>query len=148
MLRPLTQSPPVHIRYTDEHNNERTLTLAHEKLVIGREAGCQFRPRDPLVSRRHAELFWEGDTLFVRDLNSRNGTLLNDERVYFPTPLQDGDRINVGQHKLTIHFDNSQTHLDQGASDNEISSWLMPEPGDDAPAPNKDPRPSETHIKR
>ncbi len=51
--------------------------------------------RDPNVSRRHAELHYDGANWHIIDLNSTNGTLVNDVDVDQVT-LRDGDLITVG----------------------------------------------------
>ena len=60
--------------------------------------------RDPLstvwvdatgVSRRHASIVVDGESVILRDLGSKNGTLRRGERVTTPVPLCDGDRIQV-----------------------------------------------------
>jgi pSer/pThr/pTyr-binding forkhead associated (FHA) protein len=43
--------------------------------TIGRDEACQLRPRNELVSRRHAELSLTTDAVILRDLGSRNRTL-------------------------------------------------------------------------
>lgn len=50
---------------------------------------------DPNVSRRHAELVYDGTSWSIRDLNSTNGTLVNDQDVNEAT-LQSGDVITIG----------------------------------------------------
>lgn len=49
--------------------------------VIGRGHECKLKLPQPLVSRRHCELFERGGRLFVRDLGSMNGTYVGRERV-------------------------------------------------------------------
>ena len=50
---------------------------------------------DPNASRRHAELVYDGTSWSIRDLNSTNGTLVNDQDVNEAT-LQSGDVITIG----------------------------------------------------
>ncbi|MBM6774415.1 FhaA domain-containing protein [Olsenella profusa] len=74
----------------------RTFTAKAPSTVIGRErsqAGVVLR--DPNVSRRHAELVFDGRDWIIRDLNSTNGTLVNDVDVN-ECVLRDGDLITVG----------------------------------------------------
>ncbi len=52
------------------------------------------------VSARHARLFWRGDTLWLEDLQSTNGTFLNGERVRSPRPVASGDAIGLGKKVL------------------------------------------------
>jgi len=64
-------------------------------LLIGRAPECAIRLRDEQVSRRHAQLEWNGEMLRIVDLGSANGTLVNDERVA-STRLRGGESILVG----------------------------------------------------
>ena len=79
-----------------------TLTLAgraHEitsrSFVIGRSRECDLSVTDGNASRRHAEIVREGDSYFLVDLGSTNGTELNGKRVT-REELSDGDRITLG----------------------------------------------------
>jgi len=58
------------------------------------------------VSRRHARIVRQGDQIFLEDLGSLNGTLLNARRITAetPYPLKDGDQIQLGKLMLTINF--------------------------------------------
>jgi hypothetical protein len=49
--------------------------------MVGRDASCAIRFDDALVSRRHAEVSFAGGLWWVADLGSRNGTLLDGQRV-------------------------------------------------------------------
>jgi adenylate cyclase len=56
---------------------------------------------DDLVSRFHAMIHcMDGEAFYLTDLGSRNGTFLNNRRATTPTALQDGDRIQIGNHEL------------------------------------------------
>lgn len=64
--------------------------------VFGRDQACEFVLPSETVSRRHAEIAWGDKTGFlIRDLGSKNGTRVNDQRVDW-RPLKDGDRIWIG----------------------------------------------------
>lgn len=64
--------------------------------VVGRGPMADLRLDNPTVSRRHAMLTWENDECFVSDLDSENGTWVNNQRLVEPTRLNDGDRLNFG----------------------------------------------------
>jgi pSer/pThr/pTyr-binding forkhead associated (FHA) protein len=51
---------------------------------------------DSNVSRYHAEIERRGDNFYLVDLNSRNGTFVNDEPIEGERRLQDGDKISLG----------------------------------------------------
>lgn len=64
--------------------------------VIGRErATAHIALRDPNVSRRHAQLIFNSSDWTIEDLNSTNGTLVNNRRVS-RCPLRNGDLLTFG----------------------------------------------------
>jgi CheY-like chemotaxis protein len=70
-----------------------SLAVTHFPFVIGRHSECHGQVPHPCVSRRQCELFLQGDEIWIRDLGSRNGTFLNNERLDAPQPLRDRDLI-------------------------------------------------------
>ncbi|MFD7645040.1 FHA domain-containing protein [Kitasatospora sp. NPDC059795] len=72
------------------------------RLLIGRMTGAGLRLGDATVSRRHAELRFEGDTWVLYDLGSSNGTFVNDRRVAGGTAVRPGDRLRFG--RLAFHL--------------------------------------------
>jgi EAL domain-containing protein (putative c-di-GMP-specific phosphodiesterase class I) len=62
---------------------------------IGRGADVALDIPSPHVSKRHAEIYSDSDTLRVRDLGSRNGTFLNEQPVS-DAPLHKGDILHFG----------------------------------------------------
>ena len=74
----------------------RTFTGTAPTTVIGRERSqCGIVLRDPNISRRHAELRWDGRDWHIVDLRSTNGTLVNDVDVD-ECALRDGDLLTLG----------------------------------------------------
>jgi len=67
------------------------------ELTIGRSPSCEIQLEDDKVSRRHAHVFLSEGQVRVRDLGSRNGTLVNGERLQGEARLLPGDRIQVGE---------------------------------------------------
>jgi Nif-specific regulatory protein len=76
-------------------NKGLTWTLQDKALVVGRDTDCDIVIADALVSRRHCELNCRGDEIYVRDLGSRNATLVNGRPVD-GCRLQVGDEVSVG----------------------------------------------------
>jgi hypothetical protein len=71
--------------------------------VLGRDRECHLAlPEDGFVSSKHAELVREGRRLIVSDLGSRNGTLVNGDRIEGPIRVSKGDVIQVGTTALRI----------------------------------------------
>lgn len=71
-------------------------------LVIGRDRNAGLVLTDPEVSRRHARLETQRDTVFVRDLGSSNGTFLNGKRLSNAIELREGDEVDVGTTRLRV----------------------------------------------
>src|SRR5579863_3449324 len=63
---------------------------------IGRSEECEVTIEDPLVSRRHARITFEGDVVAIEDLGSRNGVRVNGKSIVGTQRLGDGDRVRIG----------------------------------------------------
>lgn len=61
---------------------------------------------DLAVSRRHAALFFDGYSLYIRDLNSRNGTYINGLRAIAGRNVEvhDGDNVRLGAFQMSFSF--------------------------------------------
>ena len=72
------------------------LPITRRSCTVGRErAAADVVLRDPNVSRRHAELLYTGSDWSIEDLNSTNGTLVNNRRIT-RCPLRNGDLLTFG----------------------------------------------------
>jgi hypothetical protein len=70
--------------------------------AIGRGDDCTIRlDNDHGVSRRHAELYWQGGTLRLRDLGSTHGTSVNGYKID-KKDLTPGDKIRLGYSLLIV----------------------------------------------
>ena len=69
--------------------------------TIGRAARADFVVEAALVSRLHCRLTASDSTIDVVDLDSTNGTYINDERIRNGT-LANGDRLKIGRVEMTI----------------------------------------------
>jgi pSer/pThr/pTyr-binding forkhead associated (FHA) protein len=77
-------------------NAGQVLKVSGPKFFVGRAEDCHLRPGSDLVSRHHCVLMIEGDSIVLRDFGSKNGTLINDERVHVEAELKNGDRLKIG----------------------------------------------------
>src|SRR5258706_3077959 len=83
-----------------------TLIVEQSKPVsIGRAHEADVRLDAPDVSRKHASIYKLVERYFLSDLDSTNGTFVNNERVH-STELHDGDLIEIG--KFLLVFANGQ----------------------------------------
>ncbi len=117
------------------------------EVSIGRDSSNQLWTADPALSRRHCLVIGDGERFSVRDLNSRNGTLINGVPVE-EQPIAHGDQIYIGDSVLiflveeggnppakspvefldTVEFDCSPVQLPAGES-----IYLQSEQTDAAP---------------
>jgi len=74
---------------------DSTIALAEGEVTIGREPSNGIAITDPSVSRKHCRLSWHDGRFRVRDLESRNGTLVNRARIEDEW-LKHGDEIAAG----------------------------------------------------
>jgi len=85
------------------------IPLEREQVILGRALEADVRINDSRVSRRHAcvDTIYDAQTkateYVLTDLTSRNGTLLNGQKVKKET-LQHGDKITVGEHILRFEM--------------------------------------------
>ncbi len=79
------------------------LLLSRERTYhIGRDPAVDVRIKSDLVSRRHAEIAWDGQAFVLTDLGSLNGTSLNGHKMQAPAPLHDEDRIGFGGFEFVV----------------------------------------------
>lgn len=84
-----------------ESSGVREFELVDNEVKVGRELDNVLRLADPSISRHHAVIRKTDAGFEIQDLGSSNGVLLNGTKVQ-TSPLQDGDRITLGQIQMTF----------------------------------------------
>jgi len=79
--------------------------LVAGEAMIGRAPECAIMLQDGYVSLHHARVFNRAGHLWVEDLQSTNGTLLNGQRLRRPAPLRPGDRVAIGDVVLGLRVE-------------------------------------------
>jgi len=74
-------------------------------IVLGRGDQAEIRLEDPFASSRHARIHGQGNAVVIEDLNSTNGTYLNEELLETPRPLHPGDRVRIGDSEFAFEAD-------------------------------------------
>lgn len=74
----------------------KEVKLPAPKCLIGRNDDCHLKPQSEAVSRRHCVILTTDTEVTIRDLNSRNGTHVNGEKISGDTVLLNGDIVKVG----------------------------------------------------
>jgi len=78
------------------------LELRAGDFVVGRSSSCNLALDDALVSRTHSVFRVSAEQVVVEDLGSRNGVLVNGERIERPTPLRHLDRVTIGSQEMVL----------------------------------------------
>ena len=93
----------------------RFIPLEAERISLGRSSAAELSfPDDGGLSRQHLAIERDGDGWALRDLGSKNGTMLNGAKVTGRTPLKSGDRITAG-HLILVY--------DGASSQRQPSRW-------------------------
>jgi pSer/pThr/pTyr-binding forkhead associated (FHA) protein len=79
----------------------KEVPIGNRPISIGRSPDNDLPVDNPAVSNHHAKVYYEGARLVVEDLDSLNGTFVNDLRVE-RAMLHDGDKIWVGKHHIKV----------------------------------------------
>ena len=82
--------------------SEETVNLSRLRTTIGRSARSDLCIPDAFASRLHAEVRKEGDSYWLQDLGSANGTRYNGSVVSMPIPLTSGGKIQIGETVLVF----------------------------------------------
>ena len=100
-----------------QRKKERTWNLSVEKgpkelrgvtiavrgpVIVGRSPSADIVVGAGYVSARHARFSLMGQNLFVEDLGSTNGTLVNGQHITDPVALNNNDVVNVGDVSIRV----------------------------------------------
>jgi hypothetical protein len=100
-------STNIRISFKD-HPDQEAFIIQQNDVLLGRDPNCKIHIPDETISAQHARLYLIDQNWWIHDLNSTNGTFLNDERIEQPCILTDNDMLQVGSIKLIIHTNNSR----------------------------------------
>ena len=93
-----------------------------KEYMFGRGEECHIRPNSEWVSRQHCMLRVTAEGTLIRDLGSRNGTLVNGVRLVGEQRLHQGDQVQVGPIVFEVDLNEKR------GSDDEASSRVPKNP--------------------
>lgn len=88
---------------TPDQEPDSIFPLLDAEIVIGRAAENAISVSDGSVSSRHAKITRSAEGFVIEDLQSRNGTFVNGEKVDKPRLLADGDLVRLGKYIMTFN---------------------------------------------
>jgi len=80
------------------------IKITRESFAIGRDESCQLRAKSEAISRRHCRLEVAKGQVTIRDLGSRTGTYVNDEKIDEPRILESGDQLRIGPLRFKVEI--------------------------------------------
>ena len=84
-------------------NTNDRITLSGVSTTIGRDPDNHIvLPDDGFCSANHARIFWDSGRWLIEDLNSTNGTYVNQEMIQGARPLAPQDEIKFGHSTFRI----------------------------------------------
>ena len=89
--------PKIFLKFNEQVLKE--IPLDKPRLTIGRKPDNDLVIDNPAVSGHHALIFSQGDAFFIEDLESTNGTFVNDAKIQ-KEKLKNSDLVAVGKHVL------------------------------------------------
>lgn len=137
------------------------LVVRGRKFFVGRAEDCHLRPKSDLISRHHCVLLIDESGVVVRDLESRNGTFVNGEKITSATELSSGDKLKIGPLEFQIIVRKStgakkrpkvksvkeaaaRTAEGSSQDDMDVSDWLDKEQTDQAATETQEIQAGET----
>jgi DNA-binding CsgD family transcriptional regulator len=99
--------PVVVLRTVDPSIPSFQLESKEGPILVGRSSTCEFVIKHISVSRRHAEISMRNGSITIVDLNSRNGTFVDEQRVE-TAKLACGQRLRFGQIAFVVTDDPSR----------------------------------------
>jgi len=95
----------LRLEITYPHGRRTSVGVTRPEVIIGRDADCDVPLEDASTSRRHARFYQQGSGQYwIRDLQSKNGTRVNRQRVSI-AQVREGDQIEIGDCVLTLVLD-------------------------------------------
>jgi len=123
------------------------VAIKKDRFLIGRSPKCHLSAGSTAISRQHCAIMRDEAKLTIKDLGSRNGTLVNGKKIAEEVELSSGDELTVGPLKFMVTIthginNRKRSHVKSVADavertvekgeaeveDTDISDWLL-DPG-------------------
>ena len=99
------KKPSITIFVNIEKKRESQRYFTQTEIMIGRDTHCDLSVMDEALSAHHARITHHHGQWWLEDLNSRNGTFLNREKLNTPAVIITGDQFKCGNTLFDIRVD-------------------------------------------
>lgn len=99
------QVTPLNLIIQTSGESSQNLHFTRGDIVIGRDPECEIILDDATSSAHHARLAYHHNQWWLEDLQSTNGTKLNNETVQTATIVVNGDTIQCGQTVILVNLE-------------------------------------------
>ncbi len=82
--------------------DRESFEIKQAEVLIGRDPNCKVHIQNETVSAQHSRLYYADQHWWINDLNSTNGTFLNDEVIDRPCVLTENDVLTFGEVKFNV----------------------------------------------
>ena len=120
----------------DDEGGKKVVPVVRDEITIGRQDGNTIKLSERNVSRKHARIWKDSGSLVIEDLGSYNGVRVNGDKIAGPTPVKEGDLIEIGDYDLGI-----QGKFEAATGAPAAAPASTPAPVKAAPAPAPKPAP-------
>lgn len=100
--RTIDAAIPTGIELTVAHAGTIKTYRFGRRILVGRSPSADLKLDDPSVSRLHARIEMRDDGVYVEDLGSRNGTMVDGRAVAAPRRLEPDEEVGVGAAALVF----------------------------------------------
>ncbi len=101
----------IFLKIQSDNGGHSRVSVSQFPVTIGREEGNQICIPDDQISRFHLRIKRRGKLLIVEDLDSRNGTFLNGDRIVNAV-VRTGDKIHIGSTEIAVFSTEAEISLD------------------------------------
>lgn len=102
---------------SSQNSGTQRFELKDDSTNLGRHPDCHIVVDAGAVSRFHAKVNRHGESYYVEDSGSRNGTFLNGQLIKDAEMLREGDRIRISEVELIFHLDSVPAFASGGSRD-------------------------------
>jgi len=99
------KKPSITIFFSIDRKKESQKYFTQAEIMIGRDTHCDLSVMDEALSAHHARITHHHGQWWLEDLNSRNGTFLNREKLNTPAVIITGDQFKCGNTFFDIRVD-------------------------------------------